>query len=333
MKKLLLLFLCISSILHKAPAQTSRIAYTTILKLNPGEEINNLLSCWKPDGNKMPSQIVIQTSNNIFSTISKGVRKDNLTYAQVAAGNCNDNPYKVQRDSYSNPFRRLLPNGKYNIHDEKKDYGTYDNIHSMRASDTRFVAVVSEGKGRDAKYFFLESEGQKTPLDGRPESLITNDDLSRSAVVLADGKGPTDEELNNMPKNEQIAYFEKRRATDLTRKVWLNDGTTFTVQRKSRLLFDVAGHHFIEIQPQAFYIDGKPYQRNISDTRTQLFVSPDGTDWAWFCQIYMGFKNNTYLQNVFHPFLTTEDGKECLNWFIVQKENTVSVLKLCQRRW
>jgi len=330
MKKLLLLTLYVCNILHRAPAQTPRIEYTTILKLNPGEEIVNLLSCWKPDGNRMPSQIVIRTSNNTYSTISNGLRKNNLTYEQVATPACNDNAYKVQKDSYSNPFRHLLPNGMYSIHDEKKDYGTYDNIHSMRVSGNRFVAVVSEGKN---KYFFLDSEGQKILLDGRPESLITNEDLSRSAVVLADEKGPTVEELNNMPKNEQLAFFEKRHTSDLTRKVWLNDGSTFTVQRKSRLLFDVSGRHFIEIQPQAFYIDGKPYQRNISGARTQLFVNPDGTDWAWFSDIYMGFKNNTNFQNVFHPFLTTEGGKDCLNWFTVQKENTVSVLKLGQRRW
>jgi len=318
MKKVLLLLVCTYGILNNVPAQTARIEYTTILKLNPGEEVNNLLSCWIPDGNKMPTQLVIRQSNGSFSTISGGVRKDNLTYNDVATRRCNsEDAYKVPKDSYSNPFRRLLPNGMYNIRSEKKDLGSYDDIFRMRVAGNRFVAVVAEGKGSAAQYFYLDSDGKKVALDGKPTELITNQDLSRSAVVLA-GKGTSLEEASK----------------DLTRQVWFPDNNkTLTVQRKSRLSFDISGRHFIEIQPKTFYIDGVAHQRDISGGGTLLFVSPDGADWAYFYQIYMGFSNNTYFQNVFNPFLTTEQGKECLNWFIVQKENTGYVLKLGQRKW
>ncbi|HVW60251.1 MAG TPA: hypothetical protein VHC48_09460 [Puia sp.] len=316
MKNILLLALYICVTLSHAPAQTSRIEYTTIVKLNPGEEVVNLLSCWKPDGNKAPSQIVIRNPDKTFSTITGSIRKDHLTYEQVGANNCNDNPYQVQRDSYSNIYRHPLPNGKFNLHHEKKDYGTYDNILFMRVSGSRFVAVVAEGTGKTTEYFFLDSEGGKISLDGRAENLVTNDDLSRSAVVLA-RKGTTPAEA----------------ALDPTRKVWLDDGRTFTIQRKSRILFDVAGRHFIEVQYNTFYIDGIAVGRNVSNPHTQLFVSPDGKSWAYHSEIYMGFSNNTYFKDVFHPFLTTEEGKEYLNWFAVQKENNVMVVKLGKRSW
>lgn len=316
MKKILMLIFCVCSILSHTLAQTSRIEYTTIVQLNPGEEVVNLLSCWKPDGNGAPSIIVIRAQDKTYSAITGGVRKDHLTYEQAGVNNCNDNPYQVRKDSYSNIYRHPLPSGKFNLHHEKKDYGTYDNILFMRVSGSRFVAVVAEGTGKTAEYFFLDSEGEKISLDGRAESLVTNDDLSRSAVVLAP-KGTTLQEGALIP----------------TRKVWLNDGRTFTIQRKSRLLFDVAGRHFIEVQYNAFYIDGVAIRRNVSNPHTQLFVSPDGKSWAYHSEIYMGFSNNTYFKDVFHPFLTTGDGKEYLNWYAVQKENNVMVVKLGKRCW
>ena len=127
MKNILLLILHICIIPDRAPAQTSRIEYTTIVKLNPGEEVVNLLSCWKPDGNNAPSQIVIRNPDKSYSTITGGIRKDNLTYEQAGVNNCNDNPYQVQKDSYSNIYRHPLPNGKFNLSRENKAYGTYDN--------------------------------------------------------------------------------------------------------------------------------------------------------------------------------------------------------------
>lgn len=317
-------------ILTNATAQTSRIEYTTILQLNPGEQINNLLTCWVPDEQAAPSRIVIQQPGGSYAMITGGIRKDNLTQQQIYdAPPCKYyDPFKPPKDSHLQ-FGRLLPNGKWNIRTEKKDYGTYDNIHYMRESGNRFVAVVSVEK---KQFFFINSDGQKTLLDGRPESLITNRDLSRSAVVLASAQGPSIEEVNKMSKDDQAAFYEKKHH-ELSRQVWLNDNSTFTVMRDSRLYFDMSGRHFIEIQPKAFYIDGKPCQRNISGGGTQLFVSQDGSDWAYFYLIYLSFKNNTNIQNAFNPFLTTEDGKEYLNWFMVQKENNSTVLRHAKRQW
>jgi len=229
----------------------------------------------------------------------------------------NADPNKVPKESYTG-YSKLLA------------HGAYSKVLFMRESGNRFVAVVADDK---KQHFFINSEGQKTLLDGKPDNLITNQDLSRAAVVLADKQAPSIEQVNNMPRDQQVAFFEKMRTTDLTRKVWLNDNTTFTVLKKSRLSFDISGRHFIEIQPKTFYVDGVPFQRNISGGGTQVFVSADGKDWAYFYMIYLSFKNNTNIQHVFNPFVTTEDGKEYLNWFTVQKENNSTVLKHGKRQW
>jgi len=299
MKKAFFLVLYISYMQYDLSAQTSRIDYRTIVKLNPGEQINNLLTCWRPDEKSAPSHIVIQQSNGTFSTITNNTRKDNLTREQLTSSfTCpNTDPNKVPKESYTG-YSKLLANG------------AYSKVLFMRESGNRFVAVVADDK---KQFFFISSDGQKTLLDGKPDNLITNQDLSRPAVVLAD--------KNAMP------------TTDLTRKVWLNDNKTFTVLRKSRFTFDISGRHFIEIQPKTFYIDGVPYQKDISGVGTQLFVSYDGKDWAYFYMIYLSFKNNTNIQNVFNPFITIENGKEYLNWFTVQKENNSTVLKHGKRQW
>jgi len=319
MEKMLLLALCTSCLLTNLSAQSSRIEYRTIVKLNPGEQINDLLTCWRPDEKAAPSHIVIQQSNGTFSTITNNARQDNLTREQVTSSfTCpNADPNKVPKESYTG-YSKLLANG------------AYSKVLFMRESGNRFVAVVADDK---KQHFFINSEGQKTLLDGKPDNLITNQDLSRAAVVLADKQAPSIEQVNNMPRDQQVAFFEKMRTTDLTRKVWLNDNTTFTVLKKSRLSFDISGRHFIEIQPKTFYVDGVPFQRNISGGGTQVFVSADGKDWAYFYMIYLSFKNNTNIQHVFNPFVTTEDGKEYLNWFTVQKENNSTVLKHGKRQW
>ncbi|MDO6430786.1 hypothetical protein Q4E93_09310 [Flavitalea sp. BT771] len=319
MEKMLLLALYTSCILPHLSAQSSRIEYRTIVKLTPAEQINNLLTCWKPNEKAAPSLIVIQQSNGTFSIISDNTRKDNLTREQVSASFIcpNTDPNKVPKESYTG-YSKLLANG------------AYSKVLFMRESGNRFVAVVADDK---KQFFFINSEGQKTLLDGKPDNLITNQDVSRAAVVLADKQATPMEEVNKMSHDQQIAFFEKMRTTDLTRKVWLSDNKTFTVLKKSRLSFDVSGRHFIEIQPKTFYIDGVPCQKDISGGGTQLFVSPDGKDWAYCYMIYLSFKNNTNLQNVFNPFITIEDGKEYLNWFIVQKENNSTLLKHGKRQW
>jgi hypothetical protein len=300
-------------------AQTSRIDYRTILKLNPGEEIDNLLTCWRPDEMSNPSQVVIRQPGGTYSTLTHGARKDNLTREQVTSSfTCpNTDPNRVPKESYTG-YSKLLANG------------AYTKVLFMRESGNRFVAVVADDK---KQFFFISSEGQRSPLDGKPDNLITNQDLSRAAVVLADKQAMPIEEVNKMSHDQQIAFFEKMRTTDLTRKVWLNDNKTFTVLKKSRLSFDISGRHFIEIRPRIFYIDGVPCQKDISGGGTQLFVSPNGKDWAYYYMIYLSFENNTNIQNVFNPFITKEDGKEYLNWFTVQKEQNSTVLKQGKRQW
>jgi len=316
-KAAVILAFCTTCITQTLTAQTSRITYTTLAKLNAGEQVDHLLSCWQPDIGKGPSVIVIQQPGNTYATIIDGVRKDHLTREQVMkVRTCQPDRFAPPKNIYIKPAGLQLPPSA--------------NILFLRESGPRYVAVITTGK---KEYLFLDSEGRKVHLDGRPADLITNGDLTRCAVVLADDQQLPIQQVNKMPKNEQVVFFEKMRTTDVTRRVWLNDGTTRIVQKKSRLLFDMSGRHFIEIRPRVFYIDGTPVQQDISGGGTQLFVSPDGKDWAYFYMIYLGFKNNTNLNDVFHPFITSENGKEYLNWFIVQKEGGNYVVRQGQRAW
>jgi len=316
-KAAIVLAFCTACLTQALDAQTSRITYTTLAKLNAGEQVDHLLSCWQPDTGKGPSILVIQEPGNTYATIIDGIRKDHLTREQVmSVRTCQPDHFAPPKNVYIKPAGLQLPPST--------------NVLFLREAGPRYVAVVATEK---KEYFFLDSENRKTKLNGRPADLITNSDLTRCAVVLVDDQQPSVQQVNKMAKNDQVAFFEKMRTTDLTRRVWLNDGATFTVQKKSRLLFDMSGRHFIEIQPKVFYIDGSPVQRDISGGGTQLFVSPDGKDWAYFYMVYLGFKNNTNLNDVFHPFITSENGKEYLNWFIVQKEGGSYVVRQGQRAW
>src|SRR4051812_16327913 len=99
MEKMLLFALCTSCILTNLSAQSSRIEYRTIVKLNPGEQVDDLLTCWRPDEKSTPSQIVIRQAGGTYSTITSGARKDDLTREQVtSAFTCpNTDPNKVPK--------------------------------------------------------------------------------------------------------------------------------------------------------------------------------------------------------------------------------------------
>lgn len=337
MKKRPAIIFCIYIISLNAIAQspqtgTAKIEYKTILKLNDGERIDALLSCWWLNDKKEPRQVVIQQPDGKFSVVEKGQRRDGVTREQLMLkADCDKfNPYKVPGETHASPFSRLLPNGQYNIHSAKKDLGNYEKILFMREWHDRFVALVLSRKNNADQYFLLNADGEKISLDGRPEDLFTNQDLSRVGVML-DNKGtPTIEQVNQMSNDAQTAFYDKLR-TDPIRRIWFNDNSMATVSRKSKLFFDASGRHFIEAKPQAFYIDGAENKRNITGNTTQLFVNRDGSNWAYFYMIYLTFKDNTTIQSAINPYISEEGGKEYLNWFKVDKENNTTVLKQGRR--
>jgi hypothetical protein len=72
-------------------------------------------------------------------------------------------------------------------------------------------------------------------------------------------------------------------------------------------------------------------KRDVSGGGTQLFVNQSGSNWAYFFMIYLSFKDNFTIKSALHPFVTTEDGKEWLNWFMVEKAGSETILKMGRR--
>ncbi|HEY6901978.1 MAG TPA: hypothetical protein VI233_15080 [Puia sp.] len=268
----------------------------------------------------LPALPALSQTYKTIATIKDGENLDSIltTYAQTV---------RLPRESHIK-FGHLLSDGKWNIHSSQKDYGTYDNIHFMRELDDRFVAVVSSGKA----VFFLDITGKHPlPADARPTALITNPDLSKAAVVLADTLQTSMSNLNRQSREEQIAFFAKLKLTDTLRRVWFNDNTTTNVRKTSKLSYDATGRHFLDIRPKVFYIDGVENKRDVSGNGTQLFVNQSGSNWAYFYMIYLTFKDNFTIKNATHPYVSTEDGKEYLNWFIAEKTTGATILKTARR--
>jgi len=235
--------------------------------------------------------------------------------------------YKIPRESHIR-FGRLLPGGKWNIRSDKKDYGVYDNILFMRELDDRFVAVVSAG----TSVFFLDMDRKKAlPAGTRPSALITNPNLTRAVVVLADAPSMPMEKVNQLSREAQVAFFAKLRTTDTLRRVWFPNDSITTVRKTSKLCFDATGQHFLDIRPKVFYIDGVENKRDVSGGGTQFFVNQAGNNWAYFYMIYLTFKDNFTIKGALHPFVTTEDGKQYLNWFIADKGAGGTTLRIGRR--
>ncbi|HVU57171.1 MAG TPA: hypothetical protein VHD83_19050 [Puia sp.] len=235
--------------------------------------------------------------------------------------------YKIPRESHIR-FGRLLPGGQWNIRSTQKDYGVYDKLLFMRELEDRFIAVVSSGN----TVFYLDMDGKKAlPAGARPAALITNPDLSKAAVVLADALPMSMEKVNQLSREEQVAFFAKLRATDTSRQVWFSDNSMTTARKISKLSFDATGRHFLDIRPKVFYIDGVENKRDISGGGTQLFVNQSGNNWAYYYMNYLTFRDNFTIRSALHPFVTTEEGKEYLNWFIAEKGAGGTTLKVGRR--
>lgn len=235
--------------------------------------------------------------------------------------------YTLPRESHVR-FGHWLADGKWNIRSANRDYGTYDKILFMRETAEKFVAVVSAGGAN----YFLDMDGKRAlPADARVTTLVTNADLSRAAIVLGGGSAMPIEKVNQLSREEQVAFFEKMRRTDTLRRVWLSDGSFRDARKNSKLSFDMTGRHFLDIRPKVFYIDGVENRRDVSGGGTQLFVNQSGSNWAYFYMIYLTFKDNFTIKEARHPFVRVEDGKEYLYWFIAERTGGGTVLKMGRR--
>jgi hypothetical protein len=307
-----------------AAASNAQIEYETVMTLKPGQRVEKYLSCWwmTPKGNI--ASLVIREPNGKLTAIEDGVTRTDLTQNDILARAACDklNPYKIPHDSHVK-FSELRPDGKWHIRSAKKDFGTYDKISFMRENEQHFIAVVSSGE----RYFYLDDSGKKELLEGRPQNYYTNSRLTKGAVMLFNKDAVSADALNKMPREQQIAVLEKMHKSQ-AKRVWVSDGQTYSVNSKSRLFFDASGEHFIEAQPaDVFFVDGRRFNKNVSGGGTIVFINTAGDNWAYFFEIYLAFKDNTNFKDVISAYHTSENGRDFVNWYKIEEEGGVAVLK------
>lgn len=326
MKFLLLPFLLSCTFYANSQLQ---IEYTTVLELNQGESIEKFLSCWWLSENNTITSLVIRQPNGKFSVLENGKRKYDLTQDQILSkASCDKlDPYKIPRDSYIK-YAALQPNGQWNIRSGKKDYGSYDKILFMKENEQNFIAVVSNHKKTEEEYYYLDANGKKEKLDAKPQNFYVNSQLTKAAIMLLPKGTMPINDINKLPREQQVALFEQMNKSETKKTVWMSDGKTFNVDKKSKLFFDASGRHFIEALPaNIFYIDGEANNKNISGGGTRVFVNTSGNKWAYFYEIYLTFKDNTTIKDAINPYLTNEEGKEYLNWHKIEEVNNRVLLK------
>jgi hypothetical protein len=322
MKRILLLavFGCLL-----AAATHAQIAYQNVMSLKQGQRVEKYLSCWWPTGSGNIASLVIREPNGKLTAIEDGVIHSGLTQNDILAKAACDklDPYKIPHDSHVR-FSALRADGKWHIRSAKKDFGTYDKILFMRENDEHFIAVVSSA----AQYFYLDDSGKKELLEGRPQNFYTNSRLTKGAVMLFNKDAVSADVLNKMPREQQVAILEQMHKSSASKRVWVSDGQIYSVNGKSRLFFDASGKHFIEAQPaNVFFVDGREFNKNISGGGTTVFINSAGDSWAYYYEIYLTFKDNITIKDAISPYLTVENGREYVNWYKVEEEGGVAVLK------
>ncbi len=312
----------IVSVLLLAGSATGQVTYEPVLTLNPGEQVEKFLSCWWLDDQGSIASLVVRQPDGKLSVIEHGKRRNNLTQDDIMMkADCEQlNPYKIPRESHVK-FGFLQPNGQWSIRSGNRNYGTYDKIVFMRETEKHFIAIVSNKKGNEESFYYIDDRGGKELLSGRPQHFYTNSQLTKAAVVLFDPGAMSAEMINKLPREQQVALYEQMRNVSARKQVWVSDGKTYMVDKKSRLFFDASGQHFIEASPAGvFYIDGKQYPKNVSGGGTMLFVNEAGDKWAYFYEIYLTFKDNFTIKDAISPYLTTEQGQAFVNWYEVKEE-------------
>lgn len=328
MKRLLLLSVLFIN------AATAQIQYEPVLRLRAGERVEKYLSCWwLTDKNEIAS-LVIRQADGKLSAIENGVLRRDLTQDQVLMrANCDKlNPYKTPHDSHVR-FASLQTGGQWVIHSTAERSNTYDKILFMRENEQHFIAVVSSMKSGVERFYYLDNTGRKELLEGRPQHFYTNSQLTKAAIVFMDAGTPQPDAISKLPRAQQVALFEQINKSSAKKRVWISDGQTFEVDKKSRLSFDASGRHFIEASPSGvFYMDGRQYNKNVSGGGTIIFSNEAGDNWAYFYEIYLTFSDNTTIKDAINPYLTRADGAEYLNWYKVEEEDGISVVKRGKKR-
>lgn len=308
-----------------ASAVNAQIEYQNVIVLKPGQRVEKYLSCWWPTAKGNIASLVIREVNGKLTAVEDGVTRSDLTQTDILATAACDklDPYKIPHESHIK-FSELRTDGKWHIRSAKKDFGTYDKISFMRENEQHFIAVVSSAD----RYFYIDDSGKKELLEGRPQNFYTNSQLTKGAVMLFNKDAASADVLNKMPREQQVAILEQMRKSSASKRVWVSDGHTYTVNGKSRLFFDASGKHFIEAQPaNVFFVDGKEFNKNISGGGTRVFINNAGDSWAYFFEIYLAFEDNTSIKDAINAYMTIEDGKEYVNWYKIEEEGGRMIVK------
>jgi hypothetical protein len=340
-KQVLFLLLCFASIMA-LQAQTGtpgnkQVEYKTYMRLQPGEKAIPFYSCmWLNEKDEF-NRLVIQHADNKYSVITAQGRKDNLSLEAVLAyannPDCNNldphRPAKATRYTGSK-LVKINANGSKIISANNKNYGPFEEIIFIQENGERFVTVVKAHINNKTEILYIDSEGKKNVLDARPLQVITNASLTKAAVLLPPADATPVEIVNTWPKEKQYAYFDS--LSKKQERIWFNNDSSGSIAKKHRRLeYDVSGNHFVAVYTDHFLIDGKKVNKNISGAGTRLYAGKDPGSWAYSFEIYLAFSDGASFQNVINPFLTTENGKGYLNWFVIESNKNGDIIKSAKK--
>lgn len=282
------------------------------------------------------AKLVIQQPGGKYSVIANGIRKDNLELQQVNTRNAADcdklDPHKpVKSTRYSgSKLTKYNANGTKTIQSGGKSYGPYQDIMFIQERGDRFVAAVKAISNGKVEFYYIDSEGRKKLLDAQPIQLITNSTLTKAALVMRPAGTLSTDIINTWPKDKQYAYLDS--LSKKQEQIWFSHDSTGTLTRKYRRLeYDISGRHFLAVYTDHFLIDGIRVNKNISGAGTRLFAANDPQRWVYSFQIYLGFSDGSAYQNVINPFMTTENGKDYLNWFVIESNSSGDIIKWAKK--
>jgi hypothetical protein len=310
------------------------VEYTTFLRLQPGEKVNAFYSCmWLNEKNEF-RRLVIENEGKKYSVITPQGRKDNLSTEQMLAyttsSRCDEfDPHKPPKATRyaGSKLVTVNANGKHTIVSGNKRYGPYDEILFIQEMGQTFIAVGKNLNNGKPESWYVDSEGKKKLLPAQPMQFIVNHDLSKAAIIMPPAESIPTEIVNTWPTEKRYAYYDS-----LAKKkevIWFNNDSMGAITRKYRRLeYDASGRHFVQVYVGHFLIDGIRMDKDISGAGTRLFVGKDPANWVYWFQVYLGFSDKGTFKDVINPFLSTENGKDYLNWFVVEPGKSGDIVKM-----
>lgn len=336
---ILLLCLVYAAGLQAQPGTSAKkqVEYNVFMRLQPGEKAIPFYSCmWLNEKNEF-NRLVIQHAGDNYSVINSQGRKDNLTMEGVLKyGNTADcsniDPYKPAKETRytGSKLVKVNVNGTKIISAGNKQYGPFAEIIFIQESGEKFIAVAKAIKNGTPEILYIDWEGRQKVLDARPDQVIVNASLTKAAVLLPPADAVPVETVNTWPVEKRYAYFDS--LSKKNNRIWFSNDSTGSIAKKFRRLeYDLTGRHFIAVYIDHFFIDGLRINKNISGAGTRLFVGKDQSNWMYSFQIYIGFSDGASFQNVINPFLTTENGKDYMNWFVVESNSNGDIIKWAKK--